>query len=353
MRRPACSAPLCLAAALSLSVAAHAQGAPVSFNDKAITLLIGNAAGGGTDLYGRTLGQFLVAHLPGAPKLVVINQPGAEGVIALNSFYMRAKPDGLTVTFGAGTQSDPLFYRSAHAVYDLAKLEYAGGIGRSGAVLAISGEAMPRLSDKSAPPVTMGALAAVRPSMYMALWGGEYLGWNMRWVLGYPSTAVLRQALERGEVDMTMFATMDDILGVTKTGRFAILAQLGTPSQGRLVPRPEFGDAPILADLVAPRITDPVAQEAFAYWKSVAQIANWLALPPGTPEPIVAAYQAAMHAALDDPELHDKTRRLAPDAVEMSGPQVKVMLTGLAATPPEVLAWLQALQKREGLPVAE
>ena len=47
---------------------AVAQESP-SFAGKTITMTIGFGAGGSVDLYGRTLGQYLVQHLPGHPSL--------------------------------------------------------------------------------------------------------------------------------------------------------------------------------------------------------------------------------------------------------------------------------------------
>src|SRR5215472_5724132 len=95
-----------LAAVGALSMAflaaapALAQDEP-SFAGKTITMTIGFGAGGSVDLYGRTLGQYLVQHLPGHPSLVVFNQLGAGGVVALNSWAAKAEPNGLSVTIGA------------------------------------------------------------------------------------------------------------------------------------------------------------------------------------------------------------------------------------------------------------
>jgi tripartite-type tricarboxylate transporter receptor subunit TctC len=80
-----------------------------SFAGKSISVVIGNAAGGTTDIVGRLMAQTLMQYLPGNPKMIVDNRPGAEGVTALNSFFREAMPDGLTITVGAATQSDPLF----------------------------------------------------------------------------------------------------------------------------------------------------------------------------------------------------------------------------------------------------
>src|SRR4051812_33144674 len=97
---------------------AGAEDVP-SFKDKAITVVIGAAVGGSTDTFGRLAGAYMAEALPGRPAVVVRNQPGAGGVVALNSFYNQAKPDGLTIATGAGTQSDPLNYRTMNALYDL------------------------------------------------------------------------------------------------------------------------------------------------------------------------------------------------------------------------------------------
>lgn len=340
---------LCLLAwGLCSAVAAAADDA-VSFQDKTITLLIGNAAGGTTDLYGRLLGQHLVAHMPGNPRLVVLNQPGAEGVTALNGFVTRAKPDGLTATVGAASQSDPLVTRTAHAIYDVRKFVFAGGLAHTGTMLFIDKEARNRLEDKRAEPVTMGALSQLRTGMYMTLWGTEFLGWNTRWVMGYPSTAGLRQALERGEIDMTSFGSANDIRQLIAAGRFAILVQSGMPEGDRLLPRPDSDDAPILGKLLGGRLTDPVAQRAFAYWEKDSLVGIWLALPPGTPEAVAEVYRTAMHAALADADYRAAVQAIEPDAVEMSAAEVHGLLTALAETPPEALAYLEELQKKQGI----
>src|SRR5438270_11913473 len=108
-----------LAVLLSAAIAmvprsAAAQDAP-SFKDKTITVVIGATAGGATDVFGRLAATYMAEALPGRPSVVARNQPGAGGVVALNSFYNQAKPDGLTIATGAGTQSDPLNYRTVNA----------------------------------------------------------------------------------------------------------------------------------------------------------------------------------------------------------------------------------------------
>lgn len=334
------------------SRAAAAADAP-SFKDKTITVLIGATPGGATDVFGRLSGTFIAEGLPGRPAVIARNMPGAGGVVALNSFYNQAKPDGLTLATGAGTQSDPLNYRTVNALYDLAKLEYIGGVGRTGTVLVINKAALPRLTDRSAPPVTMGALSAIRSGMQMTLWGTEYLGWNVRWVTGYPGNNEIVMALQRGEVDMTSLATVEEIEMLLKSGDFTTVTQSGALIDGRQVRQPAYGDAPILGDLLAGRVSDPVAQQAFDYWKNTTQVGQWLALPPGTPTPIVAAYRAAFHAAMRNPKFLEQLRRVNTDIVEMNAADTTALLRRLAATTDEALGYMQLLQKKQGIRAAQ
>ena len=322
---------------------------PVSFQGKTLNMLIGAEAGGGTDIFGRIIAPFLSRYLPGKPAIVPRNMPGANGIVALNYFVKQVKPDGYTFVIGSGTQVDPFTYRFSNAQYDLTKFEYAGGAGRSGTALIINSKALPRLLDKSAPPVTMGALSAVRSGMMMTLWGGEYLGWNVKWVTGYRGANELMLALARGEIDMTSAAILDQINEVKKSGDFTLIAQSGTIENGKLVTRPEFGDIPAMATMVEDKITDPVAQKAFAHWKNIITVGQWLALPPGTPARFTQTYRKAFKGVFSDPAFREQAKKVDPSMFEVSPEDMLATVTVLASTPPESLTFLEAVAKRQGL----
>src|SRR5438094_688049 len=101
----------------------------VSFAGKTINMTIGFAAGGGVDLYGRTLGRHITRHLPGNPAFVVQNQPGAGGVVALNEWSRKADPNGLSLTIGAQSQTDPDALNQTHAKFDPTTFKMVGGLG--------------------------------------------------------------------------------------------------------------------------------------------------------------------------------------------------------------------------------
>ena len=49
---------------------------------------------------------------------------------------------------------------------------------------------------------TYGAVDGTRSNEMATLWGVRYLGWNVKWVIGYRGTNDLMYALERREIDM-------------------------------------------------------------------------------------------------------------------------------------------------------
>ena len=79
-------------ALLPLTGAAHAQWQP----DRAITMIVAFAAGGGTDAAARLIARFMERDL--GQSVVVLNRPGAGGEIGFSELA-RARPDGLTIGF--------------------------------------------------------------------------------------------------------------------------------------------------------------------------------------------------------------------------------------------------------------
>jgi hypothetical protein len=325
---------------------AKAQEAP-SFAGKTITMTIGFGAGGSVDLYGRTLGQYLVQHLPGHPSLLVINQLGAGGVVALNSWVAKAEPNGLAITIGAESQTDPDALFRTQAKYDTTSFNYVGGLSAYSQGLYVGKDAVARLYDKSQKPVLMGLVGStLRSGNYGVFWGASVLGWNIKWVRGYPSTSELRQALERGEIEMSTFGSSRDIKSLGDTGNFKVVSQGGTVKDGKRVPRAAFGDAPILADLVKGKITDSLAQKAFDYSENVSQVGMRLALPPKTPKPIVDVYVKAFNETLEDPQYEADFAKIDPDSLVASKTDIEALIGKLAKVSPQTVEYIQDEMKR-------
>jgi putative tricarboxylic transport membrane protein len=338
-----------LAAALMMCTGAAAQ-APVSFKGKNLKMIIGYRPGGGTDAVGRLIAIHLAKYLPGKPTIIVQNMPGADGVTAMNYFVSQAKPDGLTLTMASNTQGDPVVYKEPQAHYDPTKLEIIGGIGRGGSTVVIRKDAVARLYDKSKPPVIMGSVGGIpRSGMQTTCWGIDLLGWNAKWVLGYPGTNELFIALERGEIDMTASSNLFQIKKIVATGNVEVLTQTGTLENGKIVSRSEFAKVPTFASMVEGKIRNPLKEKAYNYWFSLVLLDKWLALPPGTPKPVLQAYRDAFQKMAKDKEFLDLGRKISQDFETQDGDGVAKVLTTLSETPPQSIAYIKTMMKGQGL----
>jgi tripartite-type tricarboxylate transporter receptor subunit TctC len=325
---------------------------PSSFRGKTVTMILGDSPGGGTDLTGRLIASFLSKYLPGEPVVVARNMPGAGGMTAMNYLVSQTKPDGLTITVGATPLVDPKNYRSSKSQYDPAKFVYIGGIMRGGIALVIGVNAERRLYDRSADPATIGAATGTpRNATQMALWGIEYLGWNAKWVTGYAGTSELMLALARGEIDMTTTGDSAAIANQIGGGHVKILAQTGIAEGDHIVPRPDFGNAPVFSELMRGRLSDPVADKAFQYWVSINGIDKFAALMPGTPAEIIAAYRAAFDKMAGDPDFIVRGKGFSDDFVPMSAATLDRRVQSLASTPNESIAYISRLLVKQGLNV--
>jgi hypothetical protein len=326
-----------------------AEQAP-SFKDKTISMLVSSAPGGGTDATARLVAPYLTQYLPGHPTVVVHNMPGADGLVALNYFVQQADRDGLTVVAGDAPSIDPIRYRAPQSHYDPGTFEYIGGISRGGSMIIINSAAENRLHDKSAPPVTMGVATAVpRSGQLIAAWGIGFLGWNAKWVVGYRSTSALMIALQQSEIDMTATSNLFSLKTPIASGKFKVLIQSGTMQNGKTIPRPEFTQVPILSDELAGKFKNPIAERAFDYWRSVLMVDKFLALPPGTAKPTVDIYRKAYRDIVADAGFNERGRRMSEVFSPMIDTDVSELVKNVVGTPPEAVAYLSSLLRKQGI----
>ena len=75
----------------------HVSYAQDFYAGKTIRIVVGFPAGGGFDTYSRIIARHISKYVPGNPTVVVDNVTGAGSLIAANSVYKAAKPDGLII----------------------------------------------------------------------------------------------------------------------------------------------------------------------------------------------------------------------------------------------------------------
>jgi tripartite-type tricarboxylate transporter receptor subunit TctC len=136
--RKECAAAFLLGGALVAGGQARADAVEDFYRGKSISLIVGYSAGGGYDIYARSVARYFGNHLPGAPKVVVVNMPGAGSLVAVNNLYNIAPKDGATIaTFGRGLPMEPLI-GSTKTSFDASKFTWLGSVASELSVCAVT-----------------------------------------------------------------------------------------------------------------------------------------------------------------------------------------------------------------------
>lgn len=85
------------AAMLGMAVVSNAVAAGVDYSGKRIAVIVPFSEGGGTDSYSRFMAPYFEKHLPGNPKIIIVNRPGGGGLTGVNYYAAKAETDGTWV----------------------------------------------------------------------------------------------------------------------------------------------------------------------------------------------------------------------------------------------------------------
>jgi tripartite-type tricarboxylate transporter receptor subunit TctC len=289
-------AAISLAAAMLSAVPTQAEPVADFYRGKTLRMLIGYGPGGGYDIYGRLVAEFLPQHLPGRPTIVTQNMPGAGSFVAAKYLYDVAPRDG--TVFGSLAQTLALdSMTNTKAKLDMAKMPYIGRVVTNidtGAALAKTG--ITSFEDVRSKQYNVGASGGGSTTVLFPTALNTYAGAKFKLVRGYSGTIDILLAMERSEVDIVGAYGLPGILvshpGWVNRGEAVILYQASL-KRHRLLP-----DVPTLPELA---LSDE-GREVLHAAASTGEIGRSILTSPGVQPDRLAALRAAFQAMLKDPE---------------------------------------------------
>jgi tripartite-type tricarboxylate transporter receptor subunit TctC len=330
-------------------LAAHARGQTPYYQGKVVTMLRGGEPGGTGDLQARALIPFLEKYLPGRPKIIISNMPGAAGRKAANHIYTTAKPDGLTIgAVGAGLVVGPILGLTG-TMYDLDRLIYLGSTESGDPYFFLSRkdagyDSLEKL--RAAAGLRIGAQAVGHPIYVSGRIFAYMLGIKEpKMVIGYGGLD-LDVALDRGEVDARANGA-DTILQRNRDAlvkeKFHVHSTISIP-KGK--PHHLFPSAPELEDFAK----DDRERQLINLFRTFTYPRWPYILPPGTPNEIVGTLRGAMAKAFKDPEFPKEYKKLlAADPTPLTGEEVQTSIKGLPRDP-EIIGLYKKLAEGGPLP---
>jgi hypothetical protein len=184
----------------------------------------------------------------------------------------------------------------------------------------------------------------------MTLWGHKFLGWNTRWVVGYPGSTDLMLAMQRGEIDMTSFPRGFVIDRLNDPKEFKILYLDGLDKEAPKSGRADADNAPLFTEAMEGKIKDPKMRAAYDYWRA-SKVFKWLALPPKTPDAIRDAYRTAFAAILVDADFKKNAEDTLESFTILSGEKTAELIRALSEVSDEAIETTKELMKEQGLGV--
>ncbi|MGE3645982.1 MAG: Bug family tripartite tricarboxylate transporter substrate binding protein [Beijerinckiaceae bacterium] len=321
------------AAALFCGGQANAQSVAEFYAGKTVTINVGQQAGTGFDVYARVLIRHFGRFIPGNPKLVVQNMPGASGINSVNWLYNIAPKDGTVI--GTTSQNVPLepLFGNAKAKFDPTKLIWIGNMESGIAVCGISTKAGVKTFaelQKADPPVIFGATGATGPLKKTANAVKELLGAKIKVVAGYRGSASVKQAMEKGEVFGICGLPWSTIKSFWRsdleTGAFKPIIQLSGPDN------PELGKIPKAQDF----IKTEEQKQLFGLIFGSQVLGRSYMLPPRVPKDRVDALRKAFMDTMKDKQFLADAAKAGIDIVPSDGEEVTKLWAEFLATPKTV-----------------
>jgi tripartite-type tricarboxylate transporter receptor subunit TctC len=292
------------------------------------------------DLYLRLLARHFGRHIPGNPGIIVVNQTGAGGLVAINNAGVLAPQDGTFLTLASQAllileaTGQPGLRRTLNDFHWLGSF-----FSQSNNVTVTWGDTPTKtLKDAIDHKVTVGASGAGGGSVIGPLIYNAVLGTKFKLIVGYNGGTAIDLAMRRGEVEgrgnNIWAAYKAEMPNEIRNGTLHVLIQTGLRKE------PELPNVPFFLDLVrGDTRREPVAQ----FMSYAVSIARPFAAPPGVPPDRVTLLRRAFDDSLKDPDFLADAEKLRLEIDPLTGEQVQDVVSRVLATPKPILNQIQAV----------
>jgi tripartite-type tricarboxylate transporter receptor subunit TctC len=301
------------------------------YKGKTITVTVGYTPGGSYDYYARVFGEYMGKYIPGAPTIIVRNQPGAGSLVAANYLFNVAPKDGTAL--GVVTQTvmleGPL--GTPGVKFDATKFSY---VGRMSLVLeTMIGRAdapAKTIEDVRQHEMIAGGTGPTSPTEGYPRLLNAFAGTKFRIVSGFGGTSDLMLALERREIDAlenswnSILRTQKELLDEKKID---VLVQ-AVSERNKQLP-----DTPTLVEMA----NNPEDKAALEFYISSANVSRSLLGPPGIPSDRLKALRTAFEEATKDPALRTEIEHSGSEFDPASGEYLQGLAQKVEATPRSVI----------------
>jgi tripartite-type tricarboxylate transporter receptor subunit TctC len=317
------------------AVAAPARADSVEdfYKGRTITVLIGYSPGGSYDAAGRVLARHMGRHIPGNPSLVPQNMPGAGTLNLVNYLYNVSPKDGTAFgIFARGMAMEPLI-GGTNAKFDATKLTWIGSAANEISLCATYATSPVKTwNDALSKEFTVaGNGSGSDPDVFANVLRNAF-GVKNRLISGYPGSAEISLAMERGEIDGRCGWSWSSI----KAEKSQWLAEhkLNLIVQLALEKAADLPTVPLITELA----TDDRQRQILKLIFSRQTMGRPFAAPPAIPAERAQALRQAFDLTMKDPEFLAEAQARGLEINPVSGNDVEKLIAELYRTPKDIVA---------------
>lgn len=327
---------LALGAWVLASCSPASEGGPENVADfyrgKTVIVIAGFSPGGGYDHSARTLARYIGKYIPGNPRVIVQNMPGAGTLVAANHIYNAAPKDGTVFGIVSDLMAIAPLVKMKGAQFDPREVGWLGALTTRGTSMVLVRADSPATTVEEARREVdlIGASGPDGTSTY-ALLMNEIFGTKFKVILGYVGGTEINLAIERGEVHGRTGYDWDS---VKRDKPDWIESKFVVPMiQLSLKSNPELADVPVAYELAKTEEDRQLLELLFGY-----EFTRTFSAPPGIPPARLAALREAFKRTTEDPEFIKEANLFMTNGVSYHGPEeISRFIAGAYAMPKNVI----------------
>ncbi len=298
---------------------------------KTVQMVIGFGAGGGYDLWARTVARYIGRHLPGNPTVVPQQMPGGGSFVAAAHIYTVAPKDGTVM--GIIARDAPLGPLTGveGARFDPLKISWLGTpTTETNVCIAYKGAKVQKAEDLFTTELIMGGTGAGTGAYTYPKALATLLGMKFKMVTGYGNSPNVFIAMERGEVE-GICESLDSVHtkrpGWIEKKTVTVLFQAGDE------PSDELKDVPSVLKFAK----DDDTRKAVEFLYAGQGIGRPFVAPPDLPPGVLKMMRDAFNATMRDPDFIAEVKRLQLDLSPSDGEHLEALIKKIYATPKPIV----------------
>jgi tripartite-type tricarboxylate transporter receptor subunit TctC len=329
-----------LSALMSASLApARAQPAADLLAGKSVQMIIGFGAGGGYDLWGRTVGRHIGRHLPGRPTVIPQNMPGAGSYAAASYIFNVAPKDGTVLGIIARDAALGPLSGATGARFDPQRLSWIGTPAKETNVcIAYHTAQVKTAQDLTQKQLIVGDTGPGTGTRSYPKALNELLGMKFKLVGGFPASSDVFLAMERGEVE-GICESLDSIK--IRRPNWIPDKTISILFQGGAEPNAELTGVPFVRDLAR----SDEQRQAIEFLYAGQGIGRPFVAPPDLPADRLTMLRGAFNATMKDTDFIAEAAKSKLDLDPEDGAHLAALIVKIYATPRPIVDKVSGLIK--------